>query len=327
MLNWNEELVKVLNSSFLENCVVDSLMNSLHISRAAAYRRLNGTTPFLFEEAVVLSQKFDFSIDQILRQTPQHQMWCAIPDHTGNPVWQYKDLLVRMRNTLRTVAKSKVQRMMMILNELPFRYTLSPALAKLDYAIFLYHHNAIVFHDTFADIHVPADIVELQKECFYYFNEIHNVDVIFDQNFIENIIQKIKYFHAIDFLSDNEMAMLIEETRAVVQFYIDILELGYNRRGCKYNVYYSMINLHLTTIYLNYDDKDLLQLWFADGDPIIIEDNISASVWAAFNQSIRLKYASLLTHSNALLRRELVRKMQSSLDTISPVKNHVINFF
>lgn len=60
--------------------LVDTISEILHISSDSAYRRIRGETPLVLDEARILCQHFNLSLDQLLETKKRSDSFQGLPD-------------------------------------------------------------------------------------------------------------------------------------------------------------------------------------------------------------------------------------------------------
>jgi hypothetical protein len=79
----------------------------------------------------------------------------------------------------------------------------------------------------FGDIHVPERMRKLEREYVKRVPDVHEVYAIYDNRFIEHLIDDIQYFRSVRMITEDEVVSLKGELLELVDYLEDVALKGY----------------------------------------------------------------------------------------------------
>ena len=160
----------------------------------------------------------------------------------------------------------------------------------------------------FADIEIPQEITELRKEIISNFNQLNNITCVLNDNVFPKIIKSIHYCYQTGILEDKDLPLLQRELLVFLDFIEKLVTTGVNDFGSKCSFYYSFADLEADCICYEYDKNTMLQIWLFPENPIIINNNqLIHQIFQDWIDS-KIKYSTLVTKSNDLLKSKVMRE-------------------
>lgn len=275
MKNLNIEIInRVIDHLDNKKNAVNYLMTLLGIGKESAYRRINNTIPFTFQEVITIANDLNFSIDKILDKDVETRVSFDMPVNINqDPDRIFIEKLEQGNLVLEKLANSKKLNIIAAINRIPFFLFPFETLFKFEYCLYLNSIGHMHLMTTFSDVEITPQIKELHEKSAHYFSQLRNVTCVVDHNFLYEIIQEILYFHHLKFISDEELRILQKELLDLFALCEIILRTGQNQFGCDYSIYYSHFNIESNCIYYEYDNESMIQLWIYPESPIIIKNN------------------------------------------------------
>jgi len=236
-----------------------ALMNMLFIGKEAVYRRLRGEVPFSLDEIATISQTMGFSIDNLLnisslKSKPFQVKLTEYINPTEADYGQldeYLNLLASARQDTYTEVGSSAN---ILPQALYLRYD---NLTKFFFFRWIYQWEGLDSVKSLDDVKISSRMNDIHKR---YVEEAVNVNYtyyIFDFLVFQYLVNEIKYFVSIRFITAEDVAALKEE---LLRF-VDDMELlaakGRYETGNKVQIYLSSINFENTYSYLQTDKISL----------------------------------------------------------------------
>jgi CRISPR/Cas system-associated endonuclease Cas1 len=191
----NEIIVNVILKSIPKNIKpVNYLMDLLELSRESVYRRIRREIPFSMEEITKLSLTLGFSIDEIVEGSKKERKFFdlqILSDFSETYIWLFKEY----DNYLQNILNAKKNRVLMALNHIPPLFsTFFDNLSKFFYYKWLNENIEDISNRSFADLHIPNELVLLQEKISINCKKI-NVVMILSPHIFLSTIKDIQYFY------------------------------------------------------------------------------------------------------------------------------------
>jgi len=296
---------------------VKYLMDLLPMSRETAYRRLRHETPFSFDEAVIIADNLDFSIDRLIElKSCSNFLFNREFNLNLGPVDIYSSILVSDIEMMEKASVSKDVKVTAAINKIPLRLFPYKSLFKLDYFHYLYSIGKISLMTRYSEISVPPDINDLHDKLNSCFNNLNNITCIFDKMILSDIIKKIQYYNQSKFISNEDLHILQSELLELLNVYENLLRNGSNSYGSKYTFYYSFFNLESNVIFFEYDQNSILQIWIYPESPVVIRNNKTLYEVQRRWIDSKLRNSVLITKSNESQQVEILREMHKQIEEL-----------
>lgn len=232
--------------------IANFLINMLHLSKEAVYRRLRGEVPFTLDEVAVMAQTLGISVDNILlgispKSRPFQLKLTEYINSTEadyHQMEEYLEILSYSRNDPDTEMGVSAN---MFSQNLYFEYD---SFTKYYMFKWLYQTGGIENIRSLEEIEIPDRLRKLQKayvkECMY----IKNTFYIWDYLIFQYLINDIKSFERINYISSADVAALKKELLAFIDKLEQLAAKGTLETGNKVQFYLSSINLETAYSYV-----------------------------------------------------------------------------
>jgi hypothetical protein len=277
------------------------LMDTLFLSKEPAYRRIRGEIPFTFEEVVKLAANLGFSIDNIVQQSMsdsnivQFNMPVNVEASVFEKFSNNLDINISVAKQFETAKNLNVK---VAINRIPWMLLPYPNLFKFEICRFLRYYGQIDFTTTFANIDIPASLLDKNKQLAYYVSKIHNLNCICDKHIFDKVIEEIKYIYDNNFLGKEDLLKLQNELYQFLQKLLDANIGVSNIFGDNCNFFICSTFIDTNIIHIEMNDKVLDQFWIFIEMPIVIKNNPTMSYLQSRLIESRKAFSSLITKSN-----------------------------
>ena len=296
------------------------LVNTLNISRESAYRRIRGDIPFTVDELITLATKLEFSIDDIYDQEKQNHAFYDFSRIEKNSTNFFLLMLKKYNELLEKLSYAKKVEVMMAFNTFPPPfYTNFLNLFKFTYCKWLYQDNEINRNMSFSEIHIPDEVIMLQKKMRGNLMKGAGVMLILDMDIFLNMIKEIQYFYQRKLLTNEEMLLLKEETLRLIEQYEDIVQTGMYG-SAKIQLYLSSLCVNSNTVYYKYDDKIDPLFWIFTVNPVVIQNAEFASMQLKWLNSLK-RQSALISQSNEILQAEFFFQQREYIEKYLSLEN------
>lgn len=244
----------------LNKNVVNVLMEILQLQKEAVYRRISGKVPFSFFEIVTISEKLDFSLDDIVNPSysnskPSGFLITEFIDPTAN----YYTVLEEMVMLLRSLKENENAEGCEATNTLPQPiYLMHENISR--YFLFKWElqnreRSEII---PYKDITIPPKLREIQLENAHVIENLHTGNYIFDNLLFHHLAEEIKLFRSIDLISEEECRLIKADLFSILEFIQNLAKKGhYENSGNKINIYISAITIPTSYCYIRTDEIQL----------------------------------------------------------------------
>jgi hypothetical protein len=255
-----------------EGSLADVVADLLHVSNNSAYRRIRGETPLVLEEAKILSEAFNLSLDQALNIKENSVSFTAF--NLNNENYSFKSYLKDILHNLKLVASFEQKEIIYLTKDFSiFHNFLSRPLFAFRYFFWM---KSILQHPDFVSVKfsidiLPNDIEELGRQIVSAYNTIPSIE-IWNTECVNSTISQIEYYREAGYFASEKE---VEKVYNALNDTIEHLRLQ-AAAGCKFSpgenpdfqksnfqFYYNRVVLGDNTImtllngkkilYLNYD--------------------------------------------------------------------------
>jgi len=244
---------------------VNYLMDILKLSKDSVYRRLKLEVSFTYEEAVVLAEDLNFSLnhEDDSDNTGYIRLNIRKINTVPDAIQSFEDELKYISDRIIQLNNSKYAEIIITKNRahiLPVEY--HETLFRFFYFKWLHLLNVVPMDYTFGETAVPSNIVEYAKNQELIHN-IENVTFIVDSNEFLNTIQEIQYFYRQGLIEAKDIQLLKADLIEKITYEPRRL-LKNTSHSTKYvKCYLSDFNLSTNTMYTRdeYSEESLFWLY------------------------------------------------------------------
>lgn len=186
----------------------------LKIERESAIRRLSNRVNFTIDEMGILAQKLNISIDPLLFSDTGSTI-ISLRLHQPNSIVTLKDYLELVVPYLQQIERASYRDIEMgaIFNALPLEFLVPyPNLCKFYYFKLGRYSIGTKEFSNFNRWEIPDYIKSFLDRFQQVYNRASSIFYIWNYITLINLINDIKYFHAIDIINNESLAALKEET-------------------------------------------------------------------------------------------------------------------
>ncbi|MDR1403577.1 MAG: hypothetical protein LBJ60_07760 [Tannerellaceae bacterium] len=319
-----DKINKLVISEILKNIPrninpVNYLSDILCISNKSVYRRIKGEIPFTITEVLKLSDKLNFSIDQILDHGDMHRASFILQsDNSNSPEESFYRMLSYYHKLMLASNKATYVESFVTLNHIPVLFTVFfERLFKFSYYQWMHHShtNSIKYH--FKDAIMPPRILSLQKEIIASAVYTGNITYILDSNMYLSTLKEISYYYNCKLITDKELESIKKDLNKLVDWFETILSTGViDKERSRMDIYLSSLNLKVSSAYNACDDTVTSHFFIYTIDPIYTINSLHfARVHKKWFNTIK-KYSVLITRSNEMLRAAFLEKQRMYIENI-----------
>lgn len=295
----------------------DYLADILDLSRESVYRRLKGTVPFTFEEALTVASDLRFSLDEIFNagNKPERAIFNLWEDKPVNAEERFLTMLKGHRDNMEMTYKAREKQIIMISNRILAVYACGfENLFKFSYYKWLHMFGGASFSNPYSDLKIPEELDDVRQKAISY-SGVQNAILISDRNLLYNTIQEIKYYSDSGLINKDDLQLIKGDLRDFVEGFYLFSVRGTYGHDAKYEVYLSSLNIENNISCIICDGK-LSSYYWAHSDSCLYTSDPAFSALQKERLDSLKKYSTLVTGSNEKMQAELYNLFLEQLETL-----------
>jgi hypothetical protein len=188
----------------IEASLADVVAELLHVSNDSAYRRIRGETPLVLEEAQILCEAFNLSLDQTLNNKENSVSFTAF--NLNNENYSFKSYLKDILHNLKIVASFDQKELIYLTKDFGlFHNFLSRPLFAFRYFFWM---KSILQHPEFVPLKFSMDILtndieEIGLHIVRTYNSIPSIE-IWNTECVNSTIAQIEYYREAGYFSSSD---------------------------------------------------------------------------------------------------------------------------
>jgi transcriptional regulator with XRE-family HTH domain len=189
--------------------LVDEVAELLNVSNDSAYRRLRGETSLTFEELVILSQKFNVSVDSVLGHQKKNKIsFNYNPIHEKDlQLIQYLEALNKLLYNFSTLSNTTL---IYAANEAQFLLFHVPEVAA--FKLFFWSKTSYDFEESknkkFSMDDYNERFAEVIKNIVKHYVKIPTVEII-NEDYLNSTLNQIRFYYDSGYFNSQEEAIMI----------------------------------------------------------------------------------------------------------------------
>lgn len=239
--------------------IANILIENLHLSKEAVYRRLRGEVPFTFNEVAIIAKRFGISIDNIIlgetpKSRPFHLKLTEYINPTEDDYFQMEEYIALLHSSRDELYTEMGTSSNLIPQTLHMKYD---TLTKFYMFKWLYQTAGISNIKTLENIIIPERLRNLQKrhieECLYFKSTYY----VWDYLIFQYLVNDIKNFEKINYISKDDVLSLKKDLLILIDDIESLAARGRFETGNKVQFYVSHINLETAYSYMETNNYTL----------------------------------------------------------------------
>lgn len=250
--------------------VLADTMKALQILKAAAYKRMNGTTALTSHEMIVLTRHFNFSLDTIFQSDKYYAF--EQPFSQKLTTSQFLEQFTQFLKPLSTIEGSS--HITYLANDLPIFYYFSHRyIFNFLMAVWTHIHDAgqrltVVENDS-----INAQIVQSNEEIVSYYRR-HPITEIWNSNMLNNLYQQVLYAISVKAMKDEDyIHSLLNDILSLIGK-LRVISNPSNANDHHQKIYFNDFGSHINTVhfesklinntFISYDYPKFIVTWNPD---------------------------------------------------------------
>ena len=285
-----------------EVSLVDAIAEALHVSNDSAYRRIRNETPLVLEEAKVLTDAFNISLDEVLNSKQNSVSFTTV--NLDNDNYSFKKYLQDILSGLKRIASFDQKEVIYLSKDFPlFHNFLFRPLFAFRYFFWM---KSIMQHPDFVSLKfslefLTDDIEEIGSEIVKFYNIIPSIE-IWNTECVNSTISQVEYYREAGYFeSDSD----VEKVYSALKDAIEHIRVEADT-GCKFSpgekpdyrkqnfqCYYNRVVLGDNTIMVTTNGKKMLYLNYDVLNYMITQDE-------SFCSGVHAKLQTLIRRATIL---------------------------
>ena len=297
--------------------VANILMNILYIGKEAIYRRLRGEVPFTFEEMVAISQHLGISLDYIAGST-QHRskpFQLKITEFVDPKEGDYSHMeeFVSIMNSSR---KDVYREMASSANLFPqILYIGHDYLTKFYMFKSLYQTRGLDSVKSLEDITIPPKLDDIMKRYQEESTYINYTFYIWDYLIFVYLVNDIKYFASIRYITPEDVAALKEDLLRFMDKVERLATKGQFDTGNKVQFYLSSINFESTYSYFQTENMSLSHIKAFTLNAVVSLDESTCERLKTWIDSLK-RLSTLISESGEMQRVKFFKEQRELVNSL-----------
>ncbi|MDR1762862.1 MAG: hypothetical protein LBR64_02735 [Dysgonamonadaceae bacterium] len=285
------------------------IVENMDIAKESAYRRLRGEIAYQLDELCFLSQKLNFSVDEIF-----HSVADFGKNGENGPLDELEVCLMRYVNFQQNLAKEASPAVMMTANTIRlYQAAEFENLFRFLYFRYKYKRDFDFACPSFGKLVMPEIIEDCRVKIAQNRVRKAKLEFIISKNLVTDTIDEIRYFRNCNKMTVKESDLIKSDLKALLDKMERQMKTGMDANGNETVYYLSLLNVEHNTLVGGRINETLTQKWDFDGDLTLIpvgENRLEYHKW--FNNQKR--YASLITLSNEIVKLRFLDRQRQYID-------------
>ena len=253
--------------------ITEEIASILGINYDAAYRRLKGKVDFSLHETVLLSKKFDISLNELF-QVGEENTYLIKESNSIKNLDDFNNYLKRLNQELTPFTNCKDCSLLVSAQEFPMSYFFdNPLLIR--FKLFIWS-SILDFlptgeRNSFSDFLVSDETIESAKSVGESYSKA-NVTEIWSFSTVNNVLQQLLYFYKMRQINTNDAVELCHALTESLKKIQNKTINGGKSRDVKYNLYSNDMLMMNNSLLFKYKDKRRLAYPYAHLKLFIIEN-------------------------------------------------------
>lgn len=233
----------------------EEIASILEINYDAAYRRLKGKVGFSLKESILLSKKFDISLNELF-QVGEQNSYIIKESNAIKDINDFTNYLKRLNQEIKQFSKCNDCSILVSAQELPMMYFFdNPLLIK--FKLFIWS-SILKFSQTderivFSDFLVSNKTIEAAKSAGASYTKA-NVTEVWSFSTINNVLKQLLHFYKMRQINTNDAIELCYALTEVLKNIENKTINGGKSRDRKYNLYSNDMLMMNNSIIFKYKD-------------------------------------------------------------------------
>ena len=260
---WYDDFLDILNEKYpKKGQLTQELMDLLSIEREAVYRRLRKEVLFPINEVVKIASKLGLSLDEITGLNSDKVSFLMQPINYLKPTNEDTSYMKRMIKLINNFRNSPNSEYMEICNKLPRSLTSGfQQLRKFSIFKWNYQYGEEKINLPYSKINITKPMQQTMLDFYLAMKNISQVSYIFDNMLFDYLVGDIRYFHAIQMITDEDKELLKEEISNLIDYLYLVTNIGaFPETRNTVNFYISQINIDTNYSYLYTDNYKVFRI-------------------------------------------------------------------
>lgn len=314
-----KDIIDAIFSNIPDNMKpVEYIMRILDISKGSAYRRLNGTLPFCYDEIVILAKEMNFSLDEVVHSGSRKKYIFEFGDYfNDNTSTIITKALNDYYNTMYSEQKMNRRNYVITINNLWFIYTLHfDNLFKFFYYKYLQQSDIAYLKEEMKDIEVPQSVIDIKNKLTELLLNMENnyYTSILDRNIFLNTMFEIQYYYRRNLINNEELQSITMDLKNLLNI-IEEMIVENKYRASNYQYFLAERNVYTNSASIQ-NDAQVYGLVFQNNiHPMMCYDQQLCGLHRRYLESHK-RQSRLISSSNEQLQIAFFEKQYKYISNL-----------
>jgi hypothetical protein len=316
-----EKLFSIIRQKLPNNVsFIEEIADVLDVSYDASYRRLNGKTALLFEEALKLAKHYKISLNNLYGLDEEETISVLKQRGSTDSNERLDDFFKIVTKSVNIFSKFKSPEFLYAAKDVPIYYLPHNSLySKFRLYAFMNIHTNTKFKKTQTTLHKfhPNSNLVYDSICFKNaFRGLKGTE-IWNDTTIDSSLYQIYYFYEIKMITKDEAVQLCRELKGVIENIEQQAadSLWSNSPNFRYKMYYNkLINLNNTVLFKSQKIKTLLIPYTSLSYLRIDDEDTCKEIEEHFDK--KLKFSKRISGDAEVERKLFFTSMYEKIDQL-----------
>ncbi len=229
----------------------NTIASALNISRAAVYKKIDGSSQFTFDEVLRVQKIIGFNLDDILVEPTTNKITFNIKEFNKQetPEDTLRQYITQLSQDLSSIAAAGTAHVYYAAKDLPlFCFFSSPVLTSFKlyfWYLTLFDSDSKSF--TYSNQWLPQDILDTAAQLYNGYLHIHSTE-IWNQETINSTLHQIEYCISTGLMQNSEAAIILQELHTFIETLENNAALETKKGNSVFKLYYNEVLLLDNTV-------------------------------------------------------------------------------
>lgn len=296
--------------------VIDVLTEILPLSKEAIYRRLRGEVLFSYAEAVLISKKIDFSIDEINDMHNEYFIFSLIKPKMSSVGKTFDETLAFWVDNLIHSDQPEIAHLCLTSTGLPVSLVGNyEYLSKFRFLKWMYENRGLqIYRSKLSEIIISEKSSSLLLEFTTMLRQIKSTFILNDMMF-EHYMKDVKHFVSLGLIDKTDVDLIKQDLHKLTYEFETMVASGKYKDGAQVSVYLTDINIDSTFGYVEKGKADFTYTKIFGMNYALSKSLHMLEMYKNAFEDLK-DYATMISQSGSAKRTAFFNKQHQIIDEI-----------
>lgn len=314
----NERFLQTIEGSLPEDVNVAAfLMETLHIGKEAAYRRLRNEVQLSFQDIAIICKTLGLSLDHFLGNYKENSAVFHFNMITlENAMVDYYNTLSRYLELMKNVKDDPDYMVTVVSSTVPnILFSKYAYIARFRICRWLHQNENLRSINALSDVELPESIMQLQNRLCNEIYEMKHIVQIWEPHIFMSLINEIRYFYTLRIITRDDVRNLKEELIDLLEMNQRVATEGLSEHGREINTYLSNINFDVSYTLFEKEDYQFGVFRLYSVNTMDTMHPGICKLQKGWIQSLK-RYSTLISQSGEMQRISFFNEQRKYLETL-----------